>query len=131
MDPSWEEREIIGAKLGVVKCSHCLRLCPYCPRLLAVRPDLAWVPPEGYLEESHPESNDPSLFQKIVNLSRAVTQHVAAGLQHTDEETVKYRLEICHTCDRFNPTHSTCRVCGCNMTIKAKWAEQRCPINKW
>lgn len=125
MTPSLEEREKIALSLGIVKCDHCLRLCPYCPRLLAVRPDLR-SPPQA----NQPNSN-PSLLQKAVNLGRAVTQHLAAGLPHTDDETVTNRLNICYACNHFDAAHTACRMCGCNMQIKVRWLEQKCPIGKW
>lgn len=122
---SYEDREKIAASLGITKCDHCLRLCPYCPRLLAVRPDLGSSP------APHPLASGPSFLQKTANLSRAITQHVAAGLPQTDDATVSHRLEVCHSCEHFDAARTACKVCGCNMQIKVRWAEQRCPVNKW
>lgn len=136
MVPDLEERERIAASLGIVKCDLCPRLCPYCPRLLAARPDLAWVPPsetfgpEWHFETARPES-EPSFLQKAANFGRAITQHVAAGLPQTDDATVSHRLEVCHSCEHFDAARTACKVCGCNMQIKVRWAEQRCPVNKW
>lgn len=121
MELTWEEREEIGRSLGIVKCDHCLRLCPFCPRLLAVRPDLASPLP----------ISEPSLLQKAANFGRAITQHLAAGLPHTDEATVARRLSICQVCEYFDATRTACRKCGCYMEVKVKWAEQKCPIGKW
>lgn len=74
---------------------------------------------------------EPGFFQKAANFGRAITQHVAAGLPHADEVTVAHRLEVCHACEHFNAAHTACRICGCNMTIKVRWAEQHCPVSKW
>lgn len=75
--------------------------------------------------------NGPSLWQKAKNLSGAIVDHVAAGLPHADDKTIEHRLEVCHTCEHFDTAYSRCRKCGCNMTIKVRWAEQRCPVGKW
>lgn len=75
--------------------------------------------------------HDPSFFQKATNFGRAITQHLAAGLPHTDEATVARRLSICQVCEYFDATRTACRKCGCYMEVKVKWAEQKCPIGKW
>lgn len=122
--PSLEEREVIAQTLGVVKCDHCLRLCPYCPRLMAIRPDL--------MADFDPQpSPEPSFFQRAANFSRAITQHLAAGLPAADEEMVTHRLDVCHVCNHFDAARAACRVCGCNMMIKVRWLEQKCPIGRW
>lgn len=128
MTPSWEEREAIASKLGVIKCDHCLRLCPYCPRLLAVRPDLACPSPKGESEAI----TEPSTFRKAVNLSKAVVTHAVAGFPEADGALVARRLEICRTCENYDPgPPARCRACGCFLDIKLTWADQRCPINRW
>ena len=126
MYPSLEERERIARELGVVKCDNCLQLCPFCPRLLAVRPDLRPVVAPAISPDT-----EPSFFQKATNFGRAITQHLAAGLPQADEPIVAHRLEVCHVCEHFNVEQTTCKVCGCNMVIKVRWAEQKCPVNKW
>lgn len=125
LESLWEERAAIADSLGIVKCDHCLRFCPYCPRLLAVRPDLANPPPQT---SSIPE---PGFFQKVANFGRAITQHLSAGLPQADKATVAYRLNVCHTCEHFNKAQAACMICGCNTEIKVQWAEQHCPIKKW
>ena len=128
MSPTLKEREAIACNLGIKKCDHCLKLCPYCPRLLAVRPDLAWIPPEGYMQV---REQGPGFTRKAINFSKAITQHIAAGLPEADEDTVSRRLEICQDCSYFDAARAACRLCGCSMTVKVRWAEQKCPDGKW
>lgn len=83
------------------------------------------------LEAYPPPTPEPSLLQKAANFGRAITQHLAAGLPHADEVTVAHRLEVCRACENFDTERTACKVCGCSMQIKVRWAEQRCPVNKW
>ena len=41
------------------------------------------------------------------------------------------RLSICGACDRFEASSGRCLECGCYMTVKARVAAMRCPIEKW
>lgn len=122
-----EEREAIAAALGIVKCDHCSMLCPYCPRLLAVRPDLSssFVPPQ---DATSPQKR-PSVWQQAKNLAGAIVEHVAAGLPEADEETVRHRISTCERCEHFELTQRRCTICGCFAGIKVRWREQRCPDN--
>lgn len=70
-----------------------------------------------------------SLKEKVVNFASAVVHHVAAGFPRLSDEETELRLDICHGCPQFHDR--TCVLCGCNMRIKASWAEQKCPLGKW
>lgn len=122
MIPTLEEREEIALSLGIIKCDHCLRLCPYCPRLISVRPDLL---PQQSIQ------TDPSLFRKVANFGKAIVTHAVAGFPETDEETIRNRFEVCHGCEHFDKDRTACRKCGCHLEIKIRWADQKCPIGKW
>lgn len=71
----------------------------------------------------------PGLLEKAMNLGKAVVEHVAAGMPTLDDEAAGARLAICRACDRYED--GTCQVCGCFMPVKARWAEQQCPLEKW
>lgn len=73
----------------------------------------------------------PSLFQKAVNLGKAVVDHVAAGMHAADDATVESRWATCRACEMFDAEKVVCRACGCHLEIKIRWAEQKCPIGKW
>lgn len=72
----------------------------------------------------------PGLLQKAKNFAGAVVQHVAGGMKNVDNETYRIRLEVCAKCPHFMGG-MTCAVCGCNMNIKARWADQDCPQKRW
>lgn len=110
-------------------CPTCTELCRYCPRL---------APPGGWHRAlGVPSAEDieaemglgPSLGQKVANLATAVTEHVAAGFRKLSRDDTEARLAICHGCAQFHGR--SCKLCGCNMNIKAAWVEQKCPLGKW
>ena len=50
----------------------------------------------------------------------------------TVSETVKlHRLTICNSCDDFNKTIKTCKLCHCYMPAKTMFASASCPASKW
>lgn len=69
------------------------------------------------------------MIQKAINFASAVAHHVAAGLPRLSEDETAARLAVCQGCPQFHDR--TCALCGCNMRIKASWAEQDCPLGKW
>ena len=69
----------------------------------------------------------PSLPQQAKNLGQAVISHAINGFKQADD--YENRIAICEGCERFK--NDKCLECGCFMKVKAKWAEQSCPINKW
>ena len=73
----------------------------------------------------------PSLIIQAGNLISAVATHVTRGMKTCTEEEVKSRLDVCHSCPFYNQEKDTCKVCGCHLSIKAKWREQQCPKGYW
>lgn len=77
------------------------------------------------------EAKDPSLLQKAVNFTAAAIGHVMAGLPVLSDEKTQERLEICRSNQCGNYKDGSCRKCGCNLPLKARWAEQKCPEGLW
>lgn len=71
----------------------------------------------------------PGILAKIASLTGAVRDHIKAGLPLVDEPSFAARMATCETCPHLQGTH-TCGVCGCNLNLKARWAEQKCPVCK-
>lgn len=74
----------------------------------------------------------PSLVQQAANFVGAVVGHVAAGAPTASQETRDARLAICRTNEcGFYREGDRCGHggCGCYLTVKASWAEQRCPLD--
>ena len=43
----------------------------------------------------------------------------------------KKRLDICHTCPKYNKFWKTCKVCMCFMPIKTRVKQAKCPDGRW
>jgi hypothetical protein len=51
--------------------------------------------------------------------------------KRTNEEKGYSRMDICNKCEYLIQNVSTCKKCGCFMTIKTRIEEAYCPIGKW
>ena len=70
-----------------------------------------------------------STIKKIASLISSATKQIVDGNPQTTDEQYKARLEICQKCIFFKDWK--CEVCGCYLTLKARWATQDCPEGKW
>lgn len=52
-------------------------------------------------------------------------------IKFTDQETRDKRFAICLECEYLIKATSTCKKCGCFMTLKTKLKNVTCPIEKW
>ncbi len=71
----------------------------------------------------------PSLVQKAKNLTSAVVKQVAAGLPRVSDAAYAARMSVCESCEQ--KSGNSCKLCGCNLSTKARWATQKCPLDKW
>lgn len=71
----------------------------------------------------------PGLLTRAKSLGKAVGRHIANGSQTVPDEVHKQRLEICYGCPQYQD--KSCRICGCQMTLKAGMATEDCPAGKW
>lgn len=47
------------------------------------------------------------------------------------KEAIERRMEICKTCDKFEPIQERCKQCGCFMRVKTALRTTSCPLNFW
>ena len=49
------------------------------------------------------------------------------------EQTIKDRRKICMACEysSFIDGLLTCRICGCNLTLKISNSDSDCPVANW
>lgn len=67
----------------------------------------------------------------INNFINSASQYLLNGMPNVSPEAKAKRLEICQSCDKFNPNGFRCNECGCFLLIKTGWATEKCPLNKW
>lgn len=66
---------------------------------------------------------------KVYNFAKALAKHVASGFSNVDDKTYDERLKVCSQCDQNKD--GECQMCGCILSIKARWATEDCPAHKW
>ena len=73
----------------------------------------------------------PGLFKKIWNFSKALKNHVSDGARAVSDEVYEKRLNECDQCVYREGNKCLHASCGCNLTHKAKWNSEQCPIGRW
>jgi hypothetical protein len=79
----------------------------------------------------------PNISRQAWNYVKALTYHVASGVQVASREEIDRRLEVCQLCPQR--TGNRCSECGCYLDEdpgsgregKALWLESECPLGKW
>lgn len=77
----------------------------------------------------NPNFQQPGIIEMGTNFIKSTVKHVVNGAESVSEGVYKERLSICNGCDQRDGTG--CRICGCNLARKARWASNLCPIGKW
>jgi hypothetical protein len=77
------------------------------------------------------EINPPTFSQKIKNFSKAVYRHAWDRLRYVPENIYKSRLKKCEVCPYRQEHVCMHKSCGCDLTIKASWNSETCPIGEW
>jgi hypothetical protein len=87
-------------------------------------------------------TDEPSLVQKVVNVTKAIKQHIKCGRPKATQEQMDVRFKICQDCFYFKDLGEggTCThdQCGCGISKspakllnKLSFADSKCPIDKW
>jgi|TARA_B100001939_G_C16442080_1_gene405268 hypothetical protein len=82
------------------------------------------------------EKNYPSLAKQGENLGKFVWelfQHTAKNPDSllVSDEIYEERLNICKSCEWYDPEPIRCKKCGCWLQNKARMGLDSCPIGKW
>lgn len=89
------------------------------------------------LREPPPEQvvppQPPGLITQAMNFAQALGTHISNGAPTVDDETFNKRIDLCLACPNVIGNAEKCRVCGCRLITKARWADMRCPLDppKW
>ena len=67
----------------------------------------------------------------LKNFTNSLINHSLNGWMNVNRETFNSRMSICRSCEFFDSSAVRCKQCGCFLNIKASWASEKCPIDKW
>ncbi len=83
----------------------------------------------------------PSLFQQTKNLAKFSWKLIKYLQEKSEdeenksllapEEVYEKRMKICKKCPKYDEKQNRCIECGCYLPMKAKFALDDCPLNKW
>jgi len=75
----------------------------------------------------------PTLLRQAVNFGVAQVRHMLDGRRKVSDVIYASRLAVCSNCASKDPERLQCRekTCGCDLTIKCRWASEACPLGKW
>lgn len=78
----------------------------------------------------------PSKFKMARSFTKGVGKHVLSGLKNRTAEEQEPIMLICADCDEFVEKTNLgprCKICGCCLTLKKRWATSHCPAKppKW
>lgn len=119
---------ICGLRVRTTNIHSIHHPCPGTPRLPLETPPTLIQKPQPY----------PTLAKQATTYLKAITTHLSTGSQTRTDAQVAHLLTICQTCEKFDPTHQRCLLCGCRCTTspspflnKLRMASQKCPLKKW
>ena len=80
----------------------------------------------------------PSIPDRMYNLTKSSIEvlkgYIFEGEWEVPDEIYEHRLKVCESCDLYidhpwlKDSPKLCEKCGCNMTLKAKYAVAECPM---
>ena len=70
-------------------------------------------------------------MKRLINFTNSIINHASNNFYQVNLPTFEQRMSICKSCEKFNSTNTTCNECGCFLNIKASWASEKCPLDKW
>ena len=83
-------------------------------------------------QEANKNKNEmPSFFQMAKNAGASMVNHAMNSFQSVPANVKEARINICEGCEHYDSETTRCDECGCFINIKADWASEKCPIDKW
>jgi hypothetical protein len=68
---------------------------------------------------------------KITDFAESFGKYAKTGFKNVSPEKKAERLNICNSCEHFINLTKQCGICGCFLSLKASWASEKCPTDKW
>lgn len=107
------------------------RFCQYCQGTSGLSRDKEVKLLELRLKQESNIVNTPNILEQVINLGKAALGHLMSGMKEASLDLIQKRLDICKECEKYNPEKEKCSECGCYLSIKTSWDEQKCPLGKW
>jgi hypothetical protein len=107
------------------------RFCQFCEGVSGLTREKEIQFLEIRLKQINNIKNEPNLLQKTSNFIQAGLGHILSGMKSASPELIEQRNFICSDCEKYNPQKDSCSECGCFLSIKTIWSEQKCPLGKW
>ena len=73
----------------------------------------------------------PSTMDMIKNFGSSMANHAMNSFQSVLPNVKEERIKICESCEHYDSESKRCSECGCFVHIKAGWASEKCPLDKW
>lgn len=73
----------------------------------------------------------PPVTVLLANLAKSVDQIVSGNNELSSPEEAAKRLDVCRTCELYEQVSNRCSKCGCYLSMKVSWANEKCPMGKW
>lgn len=73
----------------------------------------------------------PGMLTTAAKFGGAVLRHAADGFREVAPAQVAQRLAVCQSCPACDQSAMVCRDCGCRLLLKARWASETCPQERW
>lgn len=64
-----------------------------------------------------------------LSIANVVAHAISSGKIKAENAVISKRISTCQSCRHLDKTR--CTVCGCNISIKAGLASERCPLKLW
>jgi hypothetical protein len=75
------------------------------------------------------------MFKALEKFKAAAQRHTKSLLDEMEikvpDEVQKMRMDICLSCEKLYKPTTSCKLCGCFMSVKTYMPQQKCPIDKW
>lgn len=71
------------------------------------------------------------MIEKLISFNESLNEYINSGQADVTDQVFFRRMKICTDCEFYKKTLSRCDKCGCFLHIKARWATEKCPIDKW
>ena len=71
------------------------------------------------------------MIERILSFNESLNKYINSGQSEVTDQVFFRRMKVCNGCEFYKKTLSRCDKCGCFLHIKARWATEKCPLNKW